>query len=83
MAEKIQRTGPQKQALQQYAKSIAAGTLTETQFKKLSVHDKKEYLTNTLAKKRGNRGRCYGYYGCYECAKADVFETGAYISEED
>lgn len=83
MTEYVQRTGSQKKALQQYQKSIDSSNLTQTQFKKLSVHDKKMYLTNVLSKKRGNRGRYYGFYDCYECAKADVFDTGAYISEED
>lgn len=83
MTEKVQRTGSQTKALKSYEKSIESGTLTQTNFKKLSVHDKKEYLIKVLVKKRGNRNRDYGYYNCYECAKADVFETGAYISEED
>ena len=77
------RTGPQAKSLKQFEKSIDSCTLTQTQFKKLSVPDKKDYLIRVLTKKRGNRGRYYGYYDCYECAKTDVFDTGAYISEED
>jgi hypothetical protein len=82
MAAKIQRTGHQKKALESYKKDMDQCSLTQTQFKKLSVYDKKEYLSNVLSKKRGDRGRDYGYYNCYECAKADVFETRGYISED-
>ena len=78
-----ERTGPQIKALNKFQKDIESHNLTETQFKKLSTFDKKEYLINTLKKKRGDRARFYGYYECYECAKADVFQTEEYISEED
>lgn len=76
----ITRTGPQQKALNKFQKKIE-GTLTTTDFKKLSVHDKEEYIKQTLIKKRGNRNRTYGYYSCYHCAKADIFNEG-YISED-
>lgn len=80
--EKIQRTGSQQKALIKFQKKIEDGTLTTTDFKKLSVHDKQEYLKQTLNKKYGTRNRTYGYYNCYHCAKTDIFNEG-YISEED
>jgi hypothetical protein len=79
--EKVLRNKSQLKALKQYSKKIESGTLTLIEFKKLSSHDRYEYLKRKSIEKRGDRGRCMGYYSCEECAKADIFETGGYISE--
>ncbi len=68
-----------------YAKQFETGTLLG-QFELLPNRDQLEYLDKMVKKKyktpRGDRS-IGGYYECEYCAKADIFETGGYISEQD